>query len=57
MRPIIYLRKDRQDKVGKCPVYLRVIINRKKKEYYLSISVLPEHWDKVLSNIAKMQVR
>ncbi len=41
----LYLRTDYTKKNGTNPIYLRIIINRKKKDYSLNISVLPKHWN------------
>ena len=45
MNAIIFLRKDHINKDGTHGIYLRVRINRKKKEYSLKISILPDQWD------------
>jgi integrase len=47
----LFLRKDYTKKDGTNPIYLRVIINREKKDYSLNISVLPKHWNSKKSAI------
>jgi len=41
----LFQRTDYTKKDGTNPIYLRIIINRKKKDYSLNISVLPKHWN------------
>jgi len=36
----LFQRADYTKKDGANPIYLRIIINRKKKDYFLNISVL-----------------
>lgn len=45
MKATVFLRKDHIKKDGTNGVYIRVRINRKKKDYSLKIYILPEHWD------------
>ena len=44
IEPKIFLRKDRLNSNGTQTVYLRVYIKRKKAEFSLKVSVLPEYW-------------
>lgn len=39
-----YLREDRPDKKGKCPIYLRITCNRKMKYHNTGIRIEPSDW-------------
>jgi hypothetical protein len=41
----VYLNKEKSSKDGKCPIYIRVICNRKKTELSTNIFVLEKQWD------------
>ncbi len=41
----IYPRKDRKDKEGKIPIYLRLTKSGKSKYISLSTSIYPKHWN------------
>ena len=41
----IYLRSNVARKSGLLPIYLRIIIKRKKKEYFLNIEIPADLWD------------
>jgi len=43
----IVLRKDKEDKRGQCPLYLRTTKNRKTKYTFLQLKVEACHWNKV----------
>ena len=42
---IFYLREDRPDRRGLCPVYLKITYNRKRKYINTGIRVLPNEWN------------
>lgn len=41
----VFIRKDQKRKDNSLPIYLRVIISRKKKDFTLGIFVKPEEWN------------
>lgn len=41
----VELRKDRPDRLGKCPIRIRVLLNKKKKYVVTGIKVHPDNWD------------
>jgi len=45
MKPNIYLRTDKKNIDGLFPVYLRIIISRRKKEYSLNIHAKENAWN------------
>jgi len=42
---IFYIRKERKDARGTCPVYLKITHNRKRKYINTGIRLNPNHWD------------
>ena len=49
----VVLRKDKIDKAGEAPLYLRVIKNRKTKFISLSVKLQPNEWDEVKQKVKK----
>jgi site-specific recombinase XerD len=51
----IFLRSDYPKKDGSIPVYLRVLINRKKKDYALGVSVFDpaKYWDEKTKQVRR----
>jgi hypothetical protein len=47
IKTLFFIRKDKSDKLGRVPIYLRLTLKRERVEFYIKSKVKPNEWDSV----------
>ncbi len=51
--PLYYLSRKKERKDGKCPIWARITINRKRKDFSTGLFVNPQHWNNELKLVTE----